>query len=109
MKKLISLLLVLSVVLGLAACGAKTETTPAATQAAASAAGEAAAPALDMSGETLVFSSDAVGSGSYNIIVEMAKYLENEGGFGMVDVQPTNPGGMGAPYLFADESVSLAS
>ena len=68
----------------------------------------AAAEAPDMSGEMLVFSSDAVGSGSYNIIVEMSKYLENEGGFGLVDVQPTNPGGMGAPYLFGDESVSMA-
>lgn len=112
MKKLIALLLSVAVVMSFAACGAKTETpaTSAAPAETAAPAGDAAngSENLDMSGETLVFSSDAVGSGSYNIIVEMAKYLENEGGFGLVDVQPTNPGGMGAPYLFADESVSMA-
>lgn len=66
------------------------------------------AMAADFGSEMLVFSSDQVGSGSYNIIVEMSKYLENEGGFGLVDVQPTSPGGMGAPYLFADPMVSMA-
>lgn len=88
MKKVISLLLALTMVLSLGAFAFADE---------------------DFSDETLVFSSDAVGSGSYNIIVEMSKYLENEGGFGLVDVQPTNPGGMGAPYLFAEGSdVDLA-
>lgn len=66
------------------------------------------AMAADFGSEMLVFSSDQVGSASYNIIVEMSKYLENEGGFGLVDVQPTSPGGMGAPYLFADPMVSMA-
>lgn len=88
MKKILSLVLALVMVLSLGAI--------------------ALAEGTDFSDTTLVFSSDAVGSGSYNIIVEMSKYLENEGGFGLVDVQPTNPGGMGAPYLFAGGGVDLA-
>ena len=125
-KKLAALATCAAMILSLAACGgsdtaattaaaAPAETTAAATEAAApaatEAATEAAAPAeaaADFSGTTLVFASDAVGSGSYNQIVEMSKVLENEGGFGLVDVQPISPGGMGAPYLFSDGAVDLA-
>lgn len=116
MKKVFALLLTLSLVLSLAACGGgdsgKTDApadsgkTDAPADSAPADTGSDAA--VDFSGETIVFSSDAVGSGSYNIIVEMSKYLENQGGFGLVDVQPTNPGGMGAPYLFAGGGVDLA-
>ena len=115
MKKLFALLLTLSLVLSLAACGGDSGKTDAPADSGKTDAPADSAPAdsgsdasADFSGETIVFSSDAVGSGSYNIIVEMSKYLENQGGFGLVDVQPTNPGGMGAPYLFAGGGVDLA-
>lgn len=124
MKKVFALLLTLSLVLSLAACGGDSGKTDAPADSGSSAPADSgsSAPAdsgsstpadsgsdsADFSSETIVFSSDAVGSGSYNIIVEMSKYLENQGGFGLVDVQPTNPGGMGAPYLFAGGGVDLA-
>ncbi|MCR5160885.1 MAG: TAXI family TRAP transporter solute-binding subunit [Lachnospiraceae bacterium] len=130
MKKILALGTCAAMILSLAACGgsstasttaAATTAAPAATTAAAAAPAEttaapaettaaaaAEAPAADFSGTTLVFASDAVGSGSYNQIVEMSKTLENEGGFGLVDVQPISPGGMGGPYLFADGAVDLA-
>ena len=116
MKKVFALLLTLSLVLSLAACGGDSGKTDAPADSGSSAPAESGSstPAgsgsdsADFSSETIVFSSDAVGSGSYNIIVEMSKYLENQGGFGLVDVQPTNPGGMGAPYLFAGGGVDLA-
>ena len=105
MKKVFALLLTLSLVLSLAACGGDSgkADAPADSGSSAPADSGSSTPAdsgsdsADFSSETIVFSSDAVGSGSYNIIVEMSKYLENQGGFGLVDVQPTNPGGMGAP------------
>ena len=62
----------------------------------------------DMSKETLNFSSDKVGSGSYNMIVAMSKVLEKAGGFQTVNVNPDSPGGMGAPYLFASGNTDLA-
>ena len=124
MKKVFALLLTLSLVLSLAACGGDSGKTDAPADSGSSAPADSGSstpadsgsstPAdsgsdsADFSSETIVFSSDAVGSGSYNIIVEMSKYLENQGGFGLVDVQPTNPGGMGAPYLFAGGGVDLA-
>ena len=116
MKKVFALLLTLALVLSLAACGGDSGKTDAPADSGSSAPADSGSstPAdsgsdsADFSSETIVFSSDAVGSGSYNIIVEMSKYLENQGGFGLVDVQPTNPGGMGAPYLFAGGGVDLA-
>lgn len=105
MKKALALILTLIMSLSLVACGGSKTETPANTDEPA-ASNEPAT--TDFSSETLVLSSDAVGSATYNIIVEMSKYLENDGGFGLVDVQPTSPGGMGAPYLFADGTVDLA-
>ena len=61
----------------------------------------------DVSGVELDFWSDAVGSGTYNIIVEMSKVLEN-GGFGTVNVDPSYPGGMAAPYIFKANNVDLS-
>lgn len=108
MKKALALILCLVMVFGLVACGtAETPAAPTATDAPAKTE-QPTETAKDFSGTTLVFSSDAVGSASYNYIVELAKHLEEEGGFGLVDVQPTNPGGMGAPYLFATPGVDLA-
>lgn len=105
MKKVLALILALTLTMSMAACGGSASSAAPAPSAAPVAPASSAVPtegAEKFSGETIVFSSDAVGSGSYNIIVEMSKYLENQGGFGLVDVQPTNPGGMGAPYLFAE-------
>ena len=108
MKKALALILCLVMVFGLVACGtAETPAAPTATDAPAKTE-QPTETAKDFSGTTLVFSSDAVGSASYNYIVELAKHLEEDGGFGLVDVQPTNPGGMGAPYLFATPGVDLA-
>ncbi len=61
----------------------------------------------DMSKVELNFWSDAVGSGTYNMIVEMSKVLENNG-FGTVNVDPSYPGGMGAPYIFKANNVDLS-
>lgn len=99
--------LALILVLSLAACGGKTndpptEATPPATQDTGNDTQDTSGAAPDYSGTSLTFASDAVGSSSYNIIVEMSKVLEEKGGFGNIDVSPTSPGGMGAPYLFAE-------
>ena len=98
----------------LSACGGSSASTAASTSTAAS---SEAAPSVeakavdglpDMSKETLNFSSDKVGSGSYNMIVAMSKVLEKAGGFQTVNVNPDSPGGMGAPYLFASGNTDLA-
>lgn len=103
MKKVFTLLLALTMTFSLAACGGSDAAeTPDDTNA------PVEDGAVDFGSETLVFASDAVGSATYNTIVEMSKYLENDGGFGLVDVQPTSPGGMGAPYLFANGGTDLA-
>ena len=108
---------VLAASMMLSACGSSTTATTAAaeaeteaTEAAAEAETEAAASgdSIDMSGVTLNFWSDKVGSGSYNMIVAMSKVLEDKGGFATVNVDPSYPGGMGAPYIFQDPSVSLS-
>ena len=86
----------------LAACGGSSSTSTAASSEAAPSVEAKAVDGLpDMSKETLNFSSDKVGSGSYNMIVAMSKVLEKAGGFQTVNVNPDSPGGMGAPYLFA--------
>ena len=103
----------------LTACGgssttaAPAETTAAAAETAAgeTAAGDTAAAAgenYDMSGEELNFWSDKVGSGTYNMIVAMSKIMEDDGGFGTVNVDPSYPGGMGAPYIFKEANVDLS-
>lgn len=87
---------------------AETETTAAESETTASADGSATTQGEmpDMSGQTLNFSSDVVGSGSYNIIVAMGRVLEDVGGFATVNVTPDNPGGMGAPYLFGSDGTT---
>jgi len=109
---------VLAASMMLSACGSSTTATTTAaaeaeteaTEAAAEGETEAAASgdSIDMSGVTLNFWSDKVGSGSYNMIVAMSKVLEDKGGFATVNVDPSYPGGMGAPYIFQDPSVSLS-
>ena len=92
-----------------AADAAATDAAPAEDAAAADTA--AAAPAegaADMSGVSLNFWSDKVGSGSYNMIVAMSKVLEEKGGFAEVNVDPSYPGGMGAPYIFKANNVDLS-
>ena len=93
----------------LAACGGSSSTSTAASSEAAPSIEAKAVDGLpDMSKETLNFSSDKVGSGSYNMIVAMSKVLEKAGGFQTVNVNPDSPGGMGAPYLFASGNTDLA-
>lgn len=110
--------------MGLAACGSSgssssttaAETTAAETTAAESAAeetqeGESAASTgtdVDVSDVSLDFWSDKVGSGSYNMIVAMSKVLEEKGGFKEVNVDPSYPGGMGAPYIFKEQGADLS-
>ena len=93
----------------LPACGGSSSTSTAASSEAAPSVEAKAVDGLpDMSKETLNFSSDKVGSGSYNMIVAMSKVLEKAGGFQTVNVNPDSPGGMGAPYLFASGNTDLA-
>ena len=93
----------------LAACGGSSASSTAASSSAADSIVTTAVEGLpDMSKETLNFSSDKVGSGSYNMIVAMSKVLEKAGGFQTVNVNPDSPGGMGAPYLFAAGNTDLA-
>ena len=64
----------------LAACGGSSSTSTAASSEAAPSVEAKAVDGLpDMSKETLNFSSDKVGSGSYNMIVAMSKVLEKAG------------------------------
>ena len=91
------------------ACGGSSSTSTAASSEAAPSVEAKAVDGLpDMSKETLNFSSDKVGSGSYNMIVAMSKVLEKAGGFQTVNVNPDSPGGMGAPYLFASGNTDQA-
>ena len=100
---------VVTVGAALAACGGSSSTSTAASSEAAPSVEAKAVDGLpDMSKETLNFSSDKVGSGSYNMIVAMSKVLEKAGGFQTVNVNPDSPGGMGAPYLFASGNTDLA-
>lgn len=136
LKKLIALGLTLMMAVSVTACGgtaapaADSGAAPAADAAAPAAdaaapaadaaapaadaaapAADAAAPAegaIDMSGVSLNFWSDKVGSGSYNMIVAMSKVLEEKGGFAEVNVDPSYPGGMGAPYIFKANNVDLS-
>jgi len=112
------------ILLTVTACGsqAPAQSAPANTAAPAPAATEAPAPAdtsastpaesatkPDFSDVSIVFAGDAVGSSSYNIIIEMSKTLEEKAGIGNVDVPSISPGSLGAPYLFEDGTgVSLA-
>lgn len=120
-SKLMASALAFSMAAGLAGCGSSGAAAPAATTTAASdkaAASETtAAPEIegtktegiaDMSGTTLNFWSDKVGSGSYNMIVAMSKVLEEDAGFQAVNVDPSYPGGMGAPYIFKENGVDLS-
>lgn len=111
-KKLLAVLLTLIMAFSVAACGgsAQPASGEAAKEEAAPAGGEAASSGetADMSGVTLNFWSDKVGSGTYNIIVAMSKILEDKGGFGTVNVDPSYPGGMGAPYIFKANNVDLS-
>jgi TRAP transporter TAXI family solute receptor len=93
---------------------ASKEAAPATTQAAAEASQAESKDAgsssgnTDFSNTTLNFWSDKVGSGSYNMIVAMSKVLEEKGGFKEVNVDPSYPGGMGAPYIFKENNVDLS-
>lgn len=100
-------IMMLSVLTGCGSGSSSAASSGSAGSAAGSSSASGSSGTSDFSGTTLVFASDAVGSGSYNIIVEMSKVLETKGGFGLVDVQPISPGGMGAPYLFSDKNVSM--
>jgi TRAP-type uncharacterized transport system substrate-binding protein len=73
------------------------------------ASGTGAAPASGEKPVNLVYSTHSVGTSNYNAASLFAnlwlKYLP-EGS--AIDVQPTSPGGMGAPYLFANGVADIA-
>jgi TRAP-type uncharacterized transport system substrate-binding protein len=68
---------------------------------------EAAAEESAALNANILFSTFEVGTSNYNISAELAKMWEDNG-IGTVDVQPTSPGGMGAPYLFAGGKADIA-
>ncbi|MBQ7562598.1 MAG: hypothetical protein IJT16_01260 [Lachnospiraceae bacterium] len=119
-KKVLSAALAMAMTASLTACAGAPATTAAPAADTAAASTEEAAPAeestdsapsegaIDMSGVSLNFWSDKVGSGTYNIIVAMSKILEEKGGFAEVNVDPSYPGGMGAPYIFKANNVDLS-
>jgi TRAP transporter TAXI family solute receptor len=91
-------------------CSSTTESA-ASAPAAEEATESPAAPAEKPQGEAidLLFSTHSVGSSNYTISAGLGTlwvdYLP-EGS--SVDVQPTSPGGMGAPYLFTDGMADIA-
>lgn len=113
MKKLVSVALAATMVLGLAGCNDGSSQTAATTAPAAEAAGTEAAGAESGAdgaqdkaeaanaglNANILFATHEVGTSNYNLSAELAKLWE-ENGIGTVDVQPISPGGMGAPYLF---------
>lgn len=119
--KAIAAAMAIAMTASLAACGsssggssssaaASTEKTQAASTEASAATTESGSTSgsTDFSNTTLNFWSDKVGSGSYNMIVAMSKVLEEKGGFKEVNVDPSYPGGMGAPYIFKEDNVDLS-
>ena len=109
MKKIVSMgMAAVLVAMNLAACSSGGSGTAATAPAGGETTAAAAGTGADLSSVNLIWATDAVGASTYNIGVEMSKVLETAG-IGMVDISPTSPGGMGAPYLFAgDTGVDIA-
>lgn len=102
LKKTIALGLATMICASFAACG---------ESAAPAAAGGSAAPAASAakSGNlpSVMFATHEVGTSNYNLSAELAKLWEEKGA-AVVDVQPISPGGMGAPYLFAQDKSDIS-
>ena len=101
-KRVLTLGLAAVMSFSLMACGSSEtkEAAPAATP-------EAVVEESAASSANILFSTFEVGTSNYNISAELAKMWEDNG-IGTVDVQPTSPGGMGAPYLFAGGKADIA-
>lgn len=89
--------LALSLSLLLSGCGSSKET------------GSEGAGGAEGKAQNILFSTHSVGSATYSISASLGtvweKYLP-EGS--SIDVQPTSPGGMGAPYLFEQGQADIA-
>lgn len=109
--KLFSAILCGAILLSAAGCGSSSSPASSAPAPASSAAAISTPAAEKPQGEavSLLYSTHSVGTATYNIAAGLGQLWENylpEGS--MVDVQPTSPGGMGAPYLFADGLADIA-
>ncbi|SHI56551.1 NMT1-like family protein [Dethiosulfatibacter aminovorans DSM 17477] len=102
MKKFIVLVLVLLLSLNMVACSGPEEKPAENNQEAT----EETAQETGLNAEVL-FGTFEVGTSNYNISAELGKLWEDNG-IGKVDVQPISPGGMGAPYLFANNKADIA-
>ncbi|MDD3569987.1 MAG: TAXI family TRAP transporter solute-binding subunit [Lachnospiraceae bacterium] len=119
MKKLVATTLAAVMVAGaFAGCGSKAAAP--ATPAAPAADAKTEAPAADAAATTttekpagdpvdLLFSTFQVGTSNYTISAGLGTmWLDYLPEGSTVDVQPTSPGGMGAPYLFANGQADIA-
>lgn len=114
-KKSLAAIICAVLALSVAACGSSTQSQASSGSSATDAASSAPAGTIQGAekpeGEpvSLLFSTHSVGSSNYNISAGLGilwqEYLP-EGS--VIDVQPTSPGGMGAPYLFADGLADIA-
>lgn len=102
MKKFIVLVLVLLLSLNMVACSGPEEKPAENNQEVT----EEPAQETGLNAEVL-FGTFEVGTSNYNISAELGKLWEDNG-IGKVDVQPISPGGMGAPYLFANNKADIA-
>jgi len=103
-RKVIALALAVVMLLSLTACGKPAEPAAAPEAAPAAAAEQPAGQPVD-----LLFSTFQVGTSNYTISAGLGTMWLNYLPKGSsIDVQPTSPGGMGAPYLFEQGLADIA-
>lgn len=103
MKKIMALLLVATFIVGCLAGCSSTEKTPSAPTTPPAATSESTDGAV-----SLTFAAPAIGTATYSAICLIGQMLQQnlpEGS--VVDVQPTSPGGFGAPYMLKDGQADL--